>query len=144
MESPINVDELETADLRSTSSDDAAWVGGYFAYGGNGANSSTVIYFAVPPGKRLGRHTDTAEETQFFLGGSGELLLDAGSKPVKAGDVIVLTQGTAHDLHNTGSEDLRVIGFFSAPEVEQHWTEEVWPGDLRVTSSPNAASAAND
>jgi quercetin dioxygenase-like cupin family protein len=92
----------------------------------------------VPPGKRLGRHTDTAEETQFIVGGTGELLLDDGAKPVKAGDVAVLTVGTAHDLRNTGSEPLRVIGFFSAPVVEQHWTEEVWqPGDLRVTGTPN-------
>jgi quercetin dioxygenase-like cupin family protein len=134
---PVNVNDLETADLESTSSDDAEWVGGYFAYGGNGANSSTVIYLAVPPGKRLGRHTDTAEETQFFLSGSDELLLDSGSKPVKAGDVIVLTEGTVHDLRNNGSEDLRVIGFFSAPQVEQHWTDEVWPDVGQVTASPN-------
>jgi mannose-6-phosphate isomerase-like protein (cupin superfamily) len=85
-----------------------------------------------------GRHTDTAEETQFFVSGSGDLLLDAGTKPVRAGDVIVLTEGTVHDLHNTGSEDLRVIGFFSAPSVEQHWTDEEWPGAGKVTKSPNA------
>ena len=138
MDEPVNVDDLETADLKSTSSDDAEWVGGYFAYGGNGAESSTVIYFAVPPGKRLGKHTDTAEETQLFLGGSGVLLLDSGTKPVRAGDVIVLTEGTVHDLHNTGSEDLRVIGFFSAPKVEQHWTDEEWPGAGKVTKSPNS------
>jgi quercetin dioxygenase-like cupin family protein len=138
MDSPLNVDDLETDDISSTSSDDAEWVGGYFAYGGDGAEKSTVIYFAVPPGKRLGRHTDTAEETQFFVSGSGDLLLDAGTKPVRAGDVIVLTEGTVHDLHNTGSEDLRVIGFFSAPSVEQHWTDEEWPGAGKVTKSPNA------
>jgi quercetin dioxygenase-like cupin family protein len=137
MDAPINVDELETASLVSASGE-AAWVGGYFAYGGSGAERSTVIYFAVPPGKRLGRHTDTAEETQFFLGGTGELLLDDGAKPVRAGDVVVLTEGTMHDLRNTGDEDLRVVGFFAAPSVEQHWTDEVWPGDLTVTKSPNA------
>lgn len=31
-----------------------------------------------------------------------------------------------------------MIGFFAAPKVEQHWTVEVWPGDLTVTKSPNA------
>jgi hypothetical protein len=56
--------------------------------------------------------------------------------------VIVLTEGTAHDLHNTSAEDLRVVGFFSAPEVEQHWTREVWqPGELKVTGTPNRAGA---
>jgi quercetin dioxygenase-like cupin family protein len=135
---PTNVDDLETARLTSSTSDDAEWVAAYFAYGGAGTDKSTVIYFAMPPGKRLGRHVDTAEETQFILGGSGELLLDDGPKPIKAGDVVVLTQGTAHDLKNTGTEDLRVIGFFAAPKVEQHWTSEVWePGDLSVTASPN-------
>ncbi len=138
MDEPVNFADLDTDDLQSTSSDDAEWVGGYFAYGGSGANDSTVIYFAVPPGKRLGRHTDTAEETQYFVSGSGQLLLDAGPKPVKAGDVIVLTEGTMHDIHNTGDEDLRVIGFFSAPKVEQHWTDEVWPDAGRVTKSPNS------
>jgi quercetin dioxygenase-like cupin family protein len=140
MDAPINVDDLETSSLDSTSSDDAEWVGGYFAYGGNGADASCVIYFAVPPGKRLGRHSDTAEETQLFLSGSGELLLDDGPQPVKAGDVIVLTEGTTHDLRNTGDEDLRVIGFFAAPKVEQHWTDEVWPGGLTVTKSPDSYS----
>jgi quercetin dioxygenase-like cupin family protein len=133
---PLNVNDLDTVDLSSSATDDAEWVGGYFAYGGSGAKASTVIYFAVPPGKRLGKHTDTAEETQFILGGSGELLRDSGSSPIKAGDVVVLAEGEVHDLHNSGSEDLRVIGFFSAPQVEQHWTEEVWDGE-QVTGTPN-------
>jgi hypothetical protein len=64
MDAPLNVDDVDTDDIKSTSSDDAEWVGGYFAYGGNGASDSCVIYFAVPPGKRLGKHTDTREETR--------------------------------------------------------------------------------
>src|SRR5207247_3152520 len=107
---PINVDSVETVELTSSTTDDAKWLGGYFAYGGNGADKSATVYFAIPPGKRLGWHTDTAEETQFILSGSGDLLLDEGSKPVRAGDVVVLTTGTGHDLQNTGSEDLRVVG----------------------------------
>ena len=138
MDRPLNVDEVETVSLESTATDDAAWVGGYFAYGGNGSESSTAIHFAIPPGKRLGRHYDTAEETQFFIGGEGELLLDEGAVPVRQGDLIVLEQGRYHDLRNTGESDLRVVGFFSRPEVEQHWTEERWPpGDQAVTGTPN-------
>ncbi len=115
---PKNVDSLDTFDLQSSTTDDAAWVGGWFDYGGSGSEKSACIYFAMPAGKRLGRHTDTAEETQFILSGSGDLLLDAGRKPVRAGDVVVLTEGTFHDLHNTGSEDLRVVAVFAAPKVQ--------------------------
>jgi quercetin dioxygenase-like cupin family protein len=137
---PENVTDLETASLKSTATADAVWVGGYFAYGGTKAEQSCTIYFAIPPGDRLGKHVDTAEETQYILSGSGDLLTDDGAQPIKPGDVFVLTEGTSHDLHNTGSEDLRVLAFFSKPQVEQHWDIETWPPDnATVTGSPNRA-----
>jgi quercetin dioxygenase-like cupin family protein len=135
---PQNVEDLQTVTLRSTASDEVAWVGGYFAYGGRHAEQSCTIYFAIPPGLRLGKHVDTAEETQYILSGSGVLLTDAGARSIKRGDVFVLTQGTSHDLHNTGSEDLRILAFFSKPQVEQHWATDTWPpDDTKVTGSPN-------
>ena len=52
---------------------------------------------------------------------------------------MVLPEGVAHDLRNTGGEDLRVLGFFAKPSVQQLWTDEVWePGELKVTGTPNA------
>ena len=136
---PRNVDELDTFELTSSSTDDGYWQAGWFAYGGgDGAEASAVLYFAIPPGKRLGRHIDMTEETQYIVAGSGDLLLDEGARPVRPGDVVALKQGVAHDLRSTGSEDLQVVAFFSEPKAEQHWTEEVWqPGDLTVTGSPN-------
>lgn len=135
---PVNVKDLETVTLRSTATDDAAWVGGYFSYSGKKSEQSCTIYFAIPPGERLGKHHDTAEETQYILSGSGDLLTDRGAQPIKPGDVFVLTEGTSHDLQNTGGEDLRVLAFFSKPQVEQHWDIETWPpDDTKVTGSPN-------
>ena len=135
---PVNVKDLATVSLQSGVTGAAAWVGGYFAYGGSKAEQSCIIYFAIPPGARLGKHVDTAEETQYILSGSGDLLTDDGAQPITSGDVFVLTEGTSHDLHNTGSEDLRVLAFFSKPQVEQHWDVERWPpDDTRVTGSPN-------
>lgn len=135
---PLNVDAVETVTLVSTATPDAEWVGGFFAYGGKDADASVVITFKIPPGKRLGKHVDTAEETQLFWSGSGELLRDGGATPVKKGDVVVLKIGESHDLHNTGDEDLVVIGFFSGPTVEQHWDVETWPpDDSKVTGPPN-------
>ena len=135
---PLNVDELDRFELTSSSTDDGYWQAGWFAYGGQGADASAAVYFSIPSGKRLGRHIDTTEETQYFVSGSGELLLDEGARPVRAGDVVVLKQGVAHDLRSTGSEDLRVVAFFNGPVAEQLWTKEVWePGHLTVTASPN-------
>ena len=136
---PRNVDELDTFELTSTTTDDGYWRGGWFAYGGgNGAEASAVLYFAIPPGKRLGQHVDVTEETVYILSGSGDLLLDEGARPVRPGDLVVLKQGVVHDLRSTGSEDLRVVAFFSGPVAEQVYTKEVWePGHLTVTASPN-------
>src|SRR4051812_49929272 len=113
---PENVDDLETGPLKSTATDDAAWNGGYFAYGGSKAEQSCTIYFAIPPGDRLGKHVDTAEEVQYILSGSGDLLTDDGTHQIKGGDVFVLPEGVSHDLHNTGSENLCVLAFFSEPK----------------------------
>ncbi len=133
-----NVMDLETTSLRSTATDDAAWLGGYFSSGGSEADQSCTIYFAIPPGDRLGKHHDTAEETQYILSGSGDLLTDEGAEAIKPGDVFILKEGVSHDLHNTGEEDLRVLAFFSKPRVEQHWDVETWPpDDAKVTGSPN-------
>lgn len=135
---PVNIDELDMFVLTSSTTDDGYWEGGWFAYGGQGADASAAIYFNIPPGKRLGNHVDMTEETQYIISGSGELLLEEGSRPVRAGDVVVLKRGVAHDLRSTGSEDLQVVAFFSEPQAEQHWIGEVWePGDLTVTGSPN-------
>src|SRR4051812_15565418 len=112
-----NITDVQTETLISSTSSDAEWVGGFVAHGGAGSAQSATSAFAIPPGKRLGRHTDTTEETQVILGGSGELILDSGTTPVKTGDVVVLAEGEAHDLRNTGSDDLRVLAFFAAPEV---------------------------
>ena len=54
------------------------------------------------------------------------------------GDVVVLQEGEAHDLVNTGTETLEVIGFFSGPAVNQYWDDVMLPGNSRVTGSPNA------
>lgn len=135
---PENVQHLQTVSLRSSATDDAAWIGGYFSYGGHKADDSCTIYFAIPPDDRLGKHVDTAEETQYILSGSGDLLTDEGAQSIEAGDVFVLKEGVSHDLHNTGSENLCVLAFFSKPQVEQHWDIETWPPDnSKVTGSPN-------
>jgi quercetin dioxygenase-like cupin family protein len=135
---PVNISSLNLAEVRAADDDKVRWTGAFFAYGGAGAGRSATIYFEISPGERLGGHTDTTEETQFIAGGSGELILDDGTRPVRTGDVVVLPEGVWHDLVNTGTEALQVIGFFSAPAVNQHWDMVMLPSNTRVTGSPNA------
>jgi len=135
---PINIASLELGEIHAAADAKVRWSGAFFSYGGAGSSHSATIYFAIAPGERLGGHTDTTEETQFIAGGSGELILDDGTRPMATGDVVVLPEGIWHDLVNTGSEPLQVIGFFSAPEVNQHWDDVMLPPNSHVSGSPNA------
>ncbi len=135
---PVNIASLEPAEFHAADDEKVRWRGSFFAYGGAGSSLSATLSCEIAPGERRGRHTDTVEETQFIAGGSGELLLDDGPRPMATGDVVVLPEGTWHDLVNTGSEPLQVIGFFSGPAVNQHWDDVMIPPNSRVTGSPNA------
>ena len=44
---PINVDSLDTFTLTSSTSDDAAWVGQFFAYGGAGGATKVAISYRL-------------------------------------------------------------------------------------------------
>ena len=84
-----------------------------------GANVTTV-----PPGKAaFPLHHHYANEEHFFiLRGTGVLRFGGATYPVKPGDYIVAPSGGpehAHQLINTGSEDLAYLGISTliSPEV---------------------------
>ena len=58
-----------------SSPDDASinWFAAFACYGGNGADETVVVPFLIAPGGNLGWHTDSLEETQYIIAGSGEL-----------------------------------------------------------------------
>jgi uncharacterized cupin superfamily protein len=82
---------------------------------------------AVPPGKRaFPAHNHLVNEEMFFiLAGSGELLVGANVYPLRSGDFVACPAGgieTAHQIVNTGSEELRYLAVSTArmPEVCQY------------------------
>jgi quercetin dioxygenase-like cupin family protein len=138
---PVNVASLGLTEARAADDGQVRWAGAYASYGGAGSSQSATVYFTIAPGDRLGRHTDSTEETQFIVGGRGELRLDEGIRPVAAGDVVVLSEGTPHDLANVGSEVLRVVGFFAAPAVNQCFDDVMLPPNSHALGSPNATDS---
>ena len=75
----------------------------------------------VPPGKRafpFHRHHVT-DELFYVVSGTGEYRFGDMKYPVRAGDIIGAPAGTnAHQLINTGSEDLRYIGISTIGSVD--------------------------
>lgn len=137
---PIDASKLEMAHVLSTDDDSVNWLATFAAYGGNGADDTVVVPFSIEPGGHLGWHTDSLEETQYIIAGSGELQRDDGSFPVGAGSIFILPKDVRHDLRNTGTEPLLAIAFFSGPALTQVFDDNMLPAHGHVLTSPNVTS----
>jgi uncharacterized cupin superfamily protein len=78
---------------------------------------------AVPPGKRAWPfHNHPAKEEMFFvLQGNGEVRIGEARYPIRTGDVIACPAGgteTAHQIINTGSEELRYLAVSTEHSLE--------------------------
>jgi len=114
------------------------WAGAFAVYGGNGATASSTIVYEIEPGKRLGWHTDAAEETQYIIAGTGKLYLEDGTThEVGPGSVFVLPTPMRHDLENTGKETLRAVAFFSAAMFTQDFDQVMLPPKSHILGTPN-------
>jgi mannose-6-phosphate isomerase-like protein (cupin superfamily) len=138
---PNNVANLSLTEPRAADDGKVRWTGAYAAYGGVRSSQSATVYFTIASGDWLGCYTDSTEETQFIVEWSGELHLDSGKRPVENGDVVVLPEGTPHDLANVSLEELRVVGFFAAPGVNQHFDDVMLPSNNHMLGTPNTTDS---
>ncbi len=80
-----------------------------------GAKSQLVV-MSIPPGGEIGEEAhDHVEQTLYFHAGEGEAVLDGQSSPLRAGDVLVVTPGTRHNVKNTGFEALKIATVYAPP-----------------------------
>ena len=80
-----------------------------------GKNSQLVVQ-DIPPGGEIGEETHKyAEQTLFFLSGTGEGELNGSKFPVGPGDVVVVVPGTDHNFWNTGTQELKIYTVYAPP-----------------------------
>ncbi len=91
--------------------------GGFPFFVGTGTKSTSVVYFEIEPGHRLGTHTDSAEEILLILEGEAEVSLGDEQGRLSAGEMALVPAMVPHGLRNAGDETLRVVGFFSSNVV---------------------------
>ena len=76
---------------------------------------------AVPPGKRafpFHRH-HVLDELFFIVSGEGEYRFGEETHPLRAGDIVSAPAGTeAHQIINTGAEELRYLGISTMGGVD--------------------------
>ena len=77
---------------------------------------SQLVVMSIPPGGEIGEEThEHVEQTLYFHAGEGEAVLDGVSSPLRAGDVLVVTPGTRHNVKSTGAEPLKIATVYAPP-----------------------------
>ena len=92
-----------------------------------GAEHTAIVYFEVAPGERLATHTDSAEEILYIVAGEGEAEIGDERGQVRAGDLALIPAMAPHGIINTGTETLKVVGFFCESEIESTFEAPLQP-----------------
>jgi quercetin dioxygenase-like cupin family protein len=107
-----------------------------------GTQGGAVVYFEVRPGERLGRHTDSPEEILYIVQGTAEAEVGDERGIVRAGELALIPAMVPHGLRNIGDETVKVVGFFSEPDVTSSFEEPVQPmGQAVMEQAPIPVAA---
>ena len=136
--SELNAPVLEELELLEWSVGDDPDTGGRFGMATSaetGADSMTIV-LEVDPGKHIPLHTHSAEETVIVLNGSAIATAGEAQGPVSVGSVIVVPAFAKHGFENTGTETLRLLGFFPAGAVVNWFDGKVAPFGVEALTLP--------
>lgn len=88
---------------------------------------NTLVYLEVDPGRRIPPHTHSSEEIFVVLAGEGVVTAGDQQWSASAGATAVAPAFTPHGWENTGSETLKLAGFFGANALVHEFEEPVAP-----------------
>ena len=76
-----------------------------------------LVRMALQPGEEIGSEIHD-DRDQFFRveAGSGEIVIDGATSPVKADMAMIVPAGARHNVRNTGSEPLKLYTLYAPPE----------------------------
>ena len=78
------------------------------------SNCSACMVQLAPGDKVTQAHSHpNGEEVIYIIRGSGRVLVEGEVKPVRAGTTVLFPRGAVHMLHNSGTEEMKVICFFA-------------------------------
>ncbi len=72
----------------------------------DGSPTMSLRVFTIAPGGHTPHHAHPFEHINYMMAGRGELLTDAGPRPVAAGDFILVLPNERHQYRNPGEEPL--------------------------------------
>ena len=124
----ITPHELELADAWIEGDDTARWRSASAHGPSDGARSSGSSILEVPPGCRLPRHTDSAEEVIVVLEGSADVTVGDERDDVCAGGIALVPECVAHEVRNAGDAPLRFVAVYASTDVVTTYEQAIQPG----------------
>ena len=81
------------------------------------AEGCSACVIRVGPGDnvRPAHSHPNGEEVIYIISGSGRVMVDGDVRPVREGTTVLFPRGAVHMLHNTGTEEMKVMCFFAPP-----------------------------
>ena len=123
-------DDAELSDAWIDGDDEARWRSGA-GHTGGGSGSSLL---EVPPGCRLPRHTDSAEEVIVVVDGRAAVTVGDDTARVAAGGIALVPECAPHEVRNDGAEPLRFVALYASDEVTTTYEAPVQPDGERERS----------
>ena len=79
------------------------------------ANNCSACVIRVAPGERVrpAHSHPNGEEIIYIIQGTGRVMVAGDVEAVRAGSTVLFPQGAVHMLHNTGTEEMKVVCFFA-------------------------------
>jgi quercetin dioxygenase-like cupin family protein len=122
---------LDLAEAWQEGEDGARWRSASGLGPSRGARASGSSVLEVPPGCRLPRHTDSAEETIVVLAGRALVQVGTDAGEVAAGAHALVPQDVPHEVRNAGADTLRFLALYASADVVTRYEREVQPGGER-------------
>lgn len=139
----VNLNKLELTEFTGKHNPDQHCRATFPLLGAHGTQKSATVYFELEPGKKLGRHTDSAEELLLILEGEVEVAVGEEKGRLSKGGIAVVPEMAPHDLRNVGQGVAKVLGFFGGANNIVATFEETWlPTHSNVVDTAKASEAA--
>jgi quercetin dioxygenase-like cupin family protein len=123
----VHPTDLELSEARLSGDDAARWRSATGHSPRTGAQASGSSMLEVPPGCRLPRHTDSAEEVVVVTSGVADVVVGDERATIAAGGIALVPQGVPHEVHNAGDEPLRFVAIYAGTDVVTRYERDVEP-----------------
>ena len=127
----LSPEDVDLSEAWIDNDDEARWRSGSGHGPGVGARASGSSVLEVDAGRRLPRHTDSAEETIVVVAGTAEVTVGEESASVGQGGVALVPAGVPHQVRNAGEDTLRFLAVYAAADVTTTYEAEVQPSGER-------------